>query len=97
MNTLLTAPQRTDRHSDARSASPPTTTLSLAFDSAELRTRVARTTVLDRVALRVALVLVLWGTRPRGASLNVDEHRALVEREQRELSWQRRHLHLPLT
>lgn len=90
----LTAPQRRDRpdHTSARST---VETASLTLDPSALRARAARSTLADRVALRIALALVLWSTRPRRAPLSPLQRLAVRERELRERSWQQRHLRLP--
>jgi len=55
-----------------------------------LRGRTPRTSLVDRVAMRVALALLLWSTRP---PLSTDDgaralkHRADAERRDREAAW----------
>lgn len=81
MNTTLTAPQRVLDESTSQDAL--TTTLQL---------NAPRTALLDRIALRIALKLLLWSTRPPDHAHAVDRalhNRELRrEREQRELRWE---------
>ena len=84
MSTFTFAPQRPDLraldHTDALTA-------------AVLPDRVPRTTLPNRIALRIALWLLLWSTRPATTSaVDVQRQRARAEREQQ---WLRRHLLLP--
>ena len=83
MSILTSAPQRPDRraldHTD-RLRIPP------------LDDRAPRTSLLDRLALRIALRLLLWSTRPTASAADVERQRARAEREQQ---WLRRYLHLP--
>lgn len=63
--------------------------------AASAATVASRPSLLDRVALRVALRLLLWSTRSRTvSSLTRDEatarHTHRVAREHREREWQRR-------
>lgn len=81
MNTTLTAPQRVLDESTSQDAL--TTTLQL---------NAPRTALLDRIALRIALTLLLWSTRPPDHAHAVDRalrNRELRrQREQRELRWE---------
>jgi hypothetical protein len=96
----LTAPQRRDRPDHPSSAQ---TFLDRASDDAAhltvnpsaFRLAPERSTVLDRLALRIALALVLWSTRPRRPALSPTQLRAARDRDLREQSWQQRHLRLP--
>ncbi|MCT9820330.1 hypothetical protein N3K63_08545 [Microbacterium sp. W1N] len=83
MNTLL-APQR--------SAAPPE-----QLPLAPLQTRTLRTRPLDRVAMRVALALLMWSTRaePERAARQ-QTHRVAADRRAREHSWLRAAQRLPL-
>lgn len=86
MNTL-TAPQRSDRR-DVDVAD--------TLQHLPLSDRAPRTSLPDRLALRVALALLLWSTRPSSPLSTVDTRRAARERDQREHQW-RLNLHrLPL-
>ncbi len=85
MNTL-TAPQRSDRR-DVDVAD--------TLQHLPLSDRAPRTSLPDRLALRVALALLLWSTRPSAPS-SVDSRRAAREREQREHQWRLNHHRLPL-
>jgi hypothetical protein len=84
----LTAPQRSDRR-DIDVAD------SLQWPS--LSERAPRTSLPDRVALRVALALLLWGTRPRLAPSSATGRRAEEDRERRERDWRHRYHRLPLS
>lgn len=84
MSTFTSAPQRPDHraldHTDVLTATV-------------LPDRVPRTTLLSRIALRIALWLLLWSTRTATASpADVERQRARADRE---LQWLRRHLLLP--
>jgi len=86
MNTL-TAPQRSDgRHSDL-----PDTLRNLP-----LHDRTPRTSLPDRLALRVALTLLLWSTRPPRRPVSAVRRQAELDRERRERAWQQRAARLPL-
>ncbi|RLK49361.1 hypothetical protein [Microbacterium telephonicum] len=75
MNTTLLAPQRT--------AAPPE-----RLPLEPLQTRTLRTRPLDRLALRVALTLLLWSTRPETDRVLLSRaHDATVARENRERAW----------
>lgn len=52
--------------------SPPPEPLALLAPAAD---RVARTSLLDRAAMRVGLWLVLWGSRPVSAADALERHR----------------------
>ena len=81
MNTLL-APQRRDE---------PYQRDDLVSDTLRLSSRNTRTTVLDRVALRVGLRLLLWSTRnPRLAD---DRHRHALARRHLEANAQSARAH----
>ena len=83
----LTAPQRSDRR-DIDVAD--------SLQRLPLTDRAPRTSVPDRIALRVALALLLWSTRPPSPVSSADNRRAARERELRESRW-RLDLHrLPL-
>ncbi|CAI9386384.1 hypothetical protein [Microbacterium sp. T2.11-28] len=84
MNTL-TAPQRSDRR-----RSDDTVPLS----HLPLQDRTPRTALPDRVALRVALALLLWSTRPQ-LQTTATARRAQRDRATRELDWQLRCHRLP--
>ncbi|MCT9001543.1 hypothetical protein [Microbacterium memoriense] len=60
-------------------------------DTLRLPGRTPRTALPDRLAMRVALWLVLWGTRPaRHRAGNTDpwlDHRRDVDRDGREQAW----------
>lgn len=84
MNTLI-APQRSDR----RRADD-----TVPLSHLPLQDRVARTTLPDRVALRVALALLLWSTRPQPQS-TASSRRAELDRAARERDWQLRCHRLP--
>ncbi len=50
-----------------------------------------RQTAFDRLAMRAALALLLWSTRPRPTRADIElRHRAQLEREARERDWERR-------
>ncbi len=83
MNTLHHAPQR--------SSAIPDTLRPLG--------RVPRTTLRDRLAMRIALALLLWSTRPIDHPNTADQARLLLlekQRGAREAEWSRRHLLQPL-
>lgn len=84
MNTL-TAPQRPDRRE-----------LDAADTLHTLSTRTQRTALPDRVALRLALTLLLWSTRPRRSGLTTDQRRSALARHRRELQWRTDYHRLPL-
>lgn len=86
MNTL-TAPQRSDRR-DVDVAD--------TLQRLPLTDRTPRTSIPDRVALRIALALLLWSTRPSSAVSSADSRRAARERELRERRWRLDLLRLPL-
>ncbi|MCK6080878.1 hypothetical protein KZX37_11420 [Microbacterium sp. EYE_5] len=53
--------------------------------------RPVRQTVLDRLAMRLALALLLWSTRPRADRAEIElRRRARCERDAREQEWERR-------
>lgn len=86
MNTL-TAPQRSDRRD---------VDVTDTLQRLPLTDRTPRTSIPDRVALRIALALLLWSTRPSSTVSSADSRRAARERELRERRW-RLDLHrLPL-
>jgi hypothetical protein len=86
MNTL-SAPQRTDhRQSD----------LPAPLRLTPLHDRTPRTSLPDRIALRIALWLLLWSTRPLPRTSSAEQHRHTLERERREREWQLRYHRLPL-
>lgn len=59
--------------------------------------RPARTSLPDRIAMRIALALVLWSTRPQPDHTTVARRRAaVVARSTREHSWLRDHRTFPL-
>ncbi|MBK7821038.1 MAG: hypothetical protein IPJ61_08160 [Tessaracoccus sp.] len=62
-----------------------------------LSDRVPRTSLFTRVAMHVALRVLIWSTRP-ASTYGEDAHNIHNdnERAQRELSWELRHLRLPL-
>lgn len=84
---ITTAPQRSER---------PDTGIPDPLQQLPLPHRTARTALLDRIALRLALALLLWSTRPQRAALTAVQRRELHERERRELAWQLRCHRLPL-
>ncbi len=86
MNTL-TAPQRPDR----RPADIPD-----SLQHLPLQDRTPRTSLLDRIALRLALTLLLWSTRPLRPAVSAVQRQAERDREQRERTWQLRCHRLPL-
>ncbi|MFS0867277.1 hypothetical protein AB3M83_08080 [Microbacterium sp. 179-B 1A2 NHS] len=50
-----------------------------------------RQTFLDRLAMRAALGLLLWSTRPRPSRSDLELlHRARLDRDAREREWERR-------
>lgn len=58
-----------------------------------------RTALLDRLALRIALALLLWSTRPVSPATSPEiarRRRAENDRELREQAWCLRHARLPL-
>jgi hypothetical protein len=83
----LTAPQRSDRR-DVDVAD------TLQWPS--LSERAPRTSLPDRIALRVALALLLWSTRPPLTPLSDHARRAEEDRDRRELDWRHRYHRLPL-
>lgn len=75
----LTAAQRPDL--SARTRSDP-----LHLDT--LRARHPRTSLTDRIAMRIALRLLLWSTRPAADHEQVAQRRRLQhERQEREAHW----------
>lgn len=68
------------------------------WERLELPGRTARTSLLDRIAMRIALALLLWSSRPR-AEADRDAVRRAREREARRAelervrAWQRIHPH----
>lgn len=75
MHTTLLAPQRP--------AAPPR-----HLPLAPLQSRTPRTGALDRIALRVALALLLWGTRPAADASRLElEQAARAARDERERAW----------
>jgi hypothetical protein len=82
----LTAPQRTDRRRFDDTVPP---------QHLPLQDRTPRTALPDRIALRVALALLLWSTRPHQRATASDRRREL-DRAQRERDWQLRCHRLPL-
>ncbi|MDF1487044.1 hypothetical protein [Tessaracoccus caeni] len=60
--------------------------------------RVPRTSLLDRITLRIALWLLIRSTRVQEPSYSDETERIRneQERESRETNWQLRHLRLPL-
>ncbi len=92
MNTL-TAPQRSARRD---------VDVSDTLQRLPLADHAPRTALPDRVALRVALALLLWSTRPSTppsyAQTTLTRRRHLLrERVQREDRWRLAYLRLPLT
>jgi len=85
MNTL-TAPQRSDR----RDADVADTLLHLPLGD-----RAPRTSLPDRVALRTAVALLLWSTRPKPFAA-AESRQALREREWGEHHWRSSYHRLPL-
>lgn len=66
---------------------------SQALDHPRLLTALPhRTALLDRIALRIALWLLLWSTRPVAPAPSAEQRRARAEREH---EWRRRRLQLP--
>ena len=77
MNTQLTQPQTSLSH-------PPDTLAQLA-PLAPVANRIARTSLLDRAAMRVGLWLLLWGSRPASDADALERHRRRTfHAEQRE-------------
>ncbi len=57
-----------------------------------LNGRTPRTSPIDRIAMRVALALLLWSSRPHLDHATAEQHRrreAIREREERERAWLR--------
>lgn len=82
----LTAPQRPDR----RRLDDPA-----PLQHLPLQDRTPRTALPDRVALRIALALLLWSTRPQPRTSAV-ARRTDLDRVRRERDWQLRCHRLPL-
>jgi len=82
----LTAPQRSDR----RRFDDAVPLQHLPFED-----RTPRTSLPDRVALRVALALLLWSTRPQPRT-SATARRTDLDRVRRERDWQLRCHRLPL-
>ncbi|MGB4778566.1 hypothetical protein [Microbacterium sp.] len=77
MNTA-TAPQRS-----VDQAAPPD-----PLQLLPLQGRTPRTTLLDRIAMRIALQLLLWSSRPApDAERAYLQHKNRIEREHREAAW----------
>lgn len=60
--------------------------------------RAPRTSLPDRIAMRIALALLLWSTRPtdtRGRVAGAESHQLLRDRRIREHEWARLRLLLP--
>ena len=61
-------------------------------DSLRLEGRTPRTSLLDRIAMRLALALLLWSTRPDGGTDRaavIAAHRERQARIEREAAWLR--------
>ena len=83
----LTAPQRSDRR-DVDVAD--------TLQRLPLSDHAPRTSLPDRVALRIALALLLWSTRPNTRLATAQSRLALRQREDRELHWRLAAHRLPL-
>ncbi len=91
MNSQLTAPSH--QHPSAPSESVPSEPAQLhppdpLAQLAPVANRVARTSWLDRAAMRVGLWLVLWGSRPADPQNAVERHRRNVLREQQRAKYE---------
>lgn len=67
-------------------------------DPLQLTGRAPRTSLPDRIAMRIALALLLWSTRPTDTRDRADgahAHQLLRDRRARERDWARTRLLLP--